>query len=524
VSPKLVRSQPGRSRLAAAAIVVLLTAFALSAVAMPATAAAEPNDTSPTLVSLTFDDGFASQVNAQRLLAQHNMKGTFFVPSGFIGLEGRLTIKQIQSIQADGNEIGGHTVNHLHLPMLDPAEQARQICDDRVALAQDGLTVTSFAYPFASLDPRTEEIVKHCGYNSARSEEGLSKEGTCETCSYGESIPPADPYAIRTATPVTRETTVSSIKQQIIDAQNHGGGWVPIAFHEICDNCSDMGMSVNDFAELLDWLDAQASQGISVVTVNHVIGGDVQNLVDGPIDQRPDGQLVNASLETPDVKGESNIKVQCWQRSSYGVNTATRARVPSAHTGGWAEQITIGSWSSGDQKLIIEEDSGACAPSVKPGQKFRVSASYTSTAPTRFVVFYRNSHGHWLYWTQSPEIAPSSEWRKSTWELPPIPSDARRLSFGLQLATVGTLTTDDYAMSLAPKPFPAWPLVGAAMLFAVLAPTVIYIGCGRIRSVRRQTSEYQVRKCQARKKVGAHRRADSATRQRAGIGHGDVRE
>src|SRR6185312_7764042 len=135
-----------------------------------------------------------------------------------------------------------------------------------------------------------------------------------------------------------------------------------------------MGMSVNDFAELLDWLDSQASQGISVVTVNHVIGGDVQNLVDGPVDQRPDGQLVNASLETPDVKGESNIKVQCWQRSSYGVNTATWARVLSAHTGGWAEQITMGSRSSGDQKLIIEEDSGAYAPSVEPGQTFPLRA------------------------------------------------------------------------------------------------------------------------------------------------------
>ena len=185
VSPKLVRSQPGRSRLAAAAIVVLLTAFALSAVAMPATAAGEPNDTSPTLVSLTFDDGFSSQVTAQRLLAQHHMKGTFFIPSGFIGLEGRLTLEQIKSIQDEGNEIGGHTVNHLHLPMLDPTEQARQICDDRVALARKGFTVTSFAYPFASLDPRTEEIVKDCGYNSARSEEGLSKEGACESCRSG---------------------------------------------------------------------------------------------------------------------------------------------------------------------------------------------------------------------------------------------------------------------------------------------------------------------------------------------------
>ena len=413
---------------------------------------ASPPSGATTVVSLTFDDGYASQINAQRLLAQHGMNGTFYVPSGFIGMDRRLTLAQIQAIQADGNEIGGHTVNHLHLPMLDPAEQARQICDDRVALAQNGLTVTSFAYPFASLDSRTEEIVKSCGYNSARSEEGLSKEGTCETCSFGESIPPADPYAIRTATPVTRETTVSSIKQQIIDAQRHGGGWVPIVFHEICDNCSDMAMSVNDFAELLGWLDAQVGKGTSVATVNQIIGGDVQNLVGGPVDQRPDGQLINGSLETPDVNGNANVKTQCWQRSSYGVNTATWARVPSAHTGGWAEQVTMGSRSSGDQKLIIEEDSGACAPSVKPGQTYALNAWYTSTAPTRFVVFYRNPQGGWVFWTQSNQTDPSTEWKQFSWQTPPIPADATRLSFGLQLASVGTLTSDDYQMVLDVAP------------------------------------------------------------------------
>ena len=142
---------------------------------------------------------------------------------------------------------------------------------------------------------------------------------------------------------MTSTTAVSSIEQQIIDAQGHGGGWVPIVFHEICDNCSDMAMSVNNFAELLGWLDAQVGKGISVATVNHIIGGDVQNLVGGPVDQRPDGQLINGSLETPDVNGRRQWQDQCWQRSSYGVNTATWARVPSAHTGGWAEQVTMGS-------------------------------------------------------------------------------------------------------------------------------------------------------------------------------------
>ena len=119
-------------------------------------------------------------------------------------------------------------------------------------------------------------------------------------------------------------------------------------------------------------------------------------------------------------------------------------RALGAH-GGWAEQVTIGSRSSGDQKLIIEEDSGACAPSVKPGQTFTLSAWYTSTAPTSLVVFYRKPEGGWVFWARSPQTDTSTEWKQFSWQTPPIPADATRLSFGLQLASVGTLTTDDYA-------------------------------------------------------------------------------
>ncbi len=71
-----------------------------------------------------------------------------------------------------------------------------------------------------------------------------------------------------------------------------------------------------------------------------------------------------------------------------------------------------------------------------------------STAPTRFVVFYRNSQGGWVYWTQSPHTDPSAEWKQFSWPTPPIPADAQRLSFGLQLASVGTLTFDDYEMTV----------------------------------------------------------------------------
>lgn len=480
-------------RLLTATAAAFLLANGACLLGLPARASAAPEiPPGATVVSLTFDDGFSSQYAASRVMAEHGMAGTFYVPSGFIGREGRLTLAQIQSMQEAGNEIGGHTLNHLHLPILDPDEQARQICDDRVDLSREGLRVTSFAYPFAAMDARTEQIVKRCGYNSARAEEGLSEEGSCADCPFGESVPPADPFALRTGTPVSPPLRLSSIEQQITDARVHGGGWVPIVFHEICDHCSDMAFGEADFAALLTWLGEQAANGVVVKTVNDVVGGDVQTLVNGPPTAvRPPGQLVNPSLEAadsrderrrPDVSGQS----ECWTRSGYGTNTSTWARVPSSHSGGWAEQVSVSSRSSGDQKLIIEQDTGSCAPEVKPGQRYTLSAWYTSTVGTRFVVFVRNAQGSWRYWTQSPSADASGDWTQFSWQTPPVPEGADRMSFGLQLAEVGTLTTDDYAMRLVPDAPPVWPIVGAVLAFVALAPTIGYVVWIRVRRLPRR--------------------------------------
>ncbi|MDQ0031463.1 peptidoglycan/xylan/chitin deacetylase (PgdA/CDA1 family) [Arthrobacter bambusae] len=461
-----------------------------------------PNNT---VVSLTFDDGFASVEAAGTALARHNMHGTFYIPTGLVDQPGRLTWTQIDALQAAGNEIGGHTVNHWHLDKLDQPEQARQICDDRVALAAHGLRVTSFAYPFDGFKAETETIVKNCGYNSARSEGGFV--GSCESvCPYAESSPADDPYKVRTASPVVTTTRLSDIEQQITDAATHGGGWVPLVFHDVCDACSDMAISPADFETLLNWIQSKAGSGMAVQTVAQVVGGNVQPVVSGPVDTRPPGQLVNSSLEVPADDGTgsaSAVDSQCWTSSGYGNNTASWARVTTAHSGGWAERVTMPQYTSGDQKLIIREDNGSCAPAVTPGQAYKISAWYTSSAPTRILVFYRISSGAWKYWAESPQSPPSSTWQQAEWQTPPLPPEATRLSFGLQLAAAGTLTTDDYALTAvnanggtAGEPAASIPLpsdsafgslAGGALLAMLVVPTLGFL-CWRRTTQKRVRS------------------------------------
>ena len=95
-----------------------------------------------------------------------------------------------------------------------------------------------------------------CGFTSARAGWELNIGASCgQTCA--ESIPPRNRWAVRTFKPVDVETSVADLQDQVLNALNHGGGWVPIMFHDICSNCGFYAMSTADLNAFLDWLATQ---------------------------------------------------------------------------------------------------------------------------------------------------------------------------------------------------------------------------------------------------------------------------
>ena len=147
-----------------------------------------PGAAGQTIVSLTFDDGTASQYWALNQLSSRNMTGTFYVNSARLGTSDYyMTWKQVHDLSNAGNEIGGHTADHYDLPNSDPAEAQRQVCDDRANLLSQGFAPTDFAYPYGNFNSSTEQMVASCGYNSART-----------SLVAPETNPPGDPYALRT--------------------------------------------------------------------------------------------------------------------------------------------------------------------------------------------------------------------------------------------------------------------------------------------------------------------------------------
>lgn len=395
------------------------------------------------IVSLNFDDCLASQLQAAAMLEARGMRGTFFVNSARLDMSGRLTLTQLRALRDAGHEIGGHTLSHPHLTSLTADEQRREICSDRVALLNAGFRVTSFAYPFGDKNSVTRQIVIDCNYNSARESGGLRTPGGSTSNPYGESVPPADAFAIRTHGSVQDTTSLDTLKAWVLNAENSGGGWIPIVFHHICAPCDppqQYAISPANLAAFLDWLAPRVSRGTTVALMDTVIGGALKPPVPWPSSQL----FQNPSLEA-DSNGDG--VPDCWQRGGFGTNTFTWTRTSDAQSGSWAQQVRITSYSSGDRKLISLQDSGTCAPAAVTGHRYRISAWYKSTTSVRFKAYYRDSTGAWDYWTQGPLLPAASSYTRAEWTTPGAPSAARRLSLGMSLDRVGTLTVDNFALT-----------------------------------------------------------------------------
>jgi peptidoglycan/xylan/chitin deacetylase (PgdA/CDA1 family) len=129
-------------------IVVPLVALGLLVGAAPAAA--------ETTISLTFDDGSGDQMAAEQILADHRLRGTFFVIPGRIGTTSRyMTWADVAAVYATGNEIGGHTLTHRDLTTLPSDEQREEICGARQDLLARGYPPAELRLPLRT--PRSDQ-------------------------------------------------------------------------------------------------------------------------------------------------------------------------------------------------------------------------------------------------------------------------------------------------------------------------------------------------------------------------------
>jgi peptidoglycan/xylan/chitin deacetylase (PgdA/CDA1 family) len=384
---------------ASLAVVFGATASALF-VAAPASAAAA------TVVSLTFDNGWGNQMTAAADMQAAGLTGTFYVPSGWIGLAGYMSLANLDTLKADGDEIGGKTVNNPDLTALTQsgtasgtAEAEREVCEGRNVLLADGFDVTDFAYPFADFIPADETVAEECGFNSARSVGSLADtqvDGcTYPGCPYAETIPPADPYSIRTPDDAEVTTTVAQLEADVTNAVNNGGGLLAFSFHQICDTTTagcdpTFSWSPTLFDQFVKWLASeQASGAISVETIQQVIGGAEQPAVT-TYPSVPAAPVGTQALTNPNLSDGLTITGSPTQVSStattpvtYSVTVSEGATPPTGSvivSDGNGNSCSITSLTAGSGSCVIDEPAAATPYTVTA--TYLGDANYPATLPT----------------------------------------------------------------------------------------------------------------------------------------------
>ena len=309
----------------------------------------------PVTVSLTFDDQYENLWTYGRpLLLSHNMQSTVYVITDDTnnGYSCCMSYAQLRTMQAEGNDIGGH--GRLHLNLTDPSttrdEKVADVCGSRTDLINNGIQdPQSFAYPFGAFNADAEDIVRQCGFLSSRAAGGISSSNTRPGPPWAETIPPRDPYAIRAIdVDANTDKKLSDMEAFVTAAAIHGGGWVPMVFHQVCDEADpDFSTCIGQYGvrdtvldQFMTWLEnagqtGGAPAGATVKTVAQVINaGDTTaptttiSCNGSPCSSSAYSSAVTVTLTATDNPGGSGV-----DKTYYTTDGSTPTTASTVYTG-----------------------------------------------------------------------------------------------------------------------------------------------------------------------------------------------
>jgi peptidoglycan/xylan/chitin deacetylase (PgdA/CDA1 family) len=120
-------------------------------------------------IIITFDDGYNDAYStALPILQSQEMRGVFYIVSGFLNTTHYITTDQMKALDVAGMEIGSHTVDHKNLAGMDRSAQEKELRDSKTSLESlIGKAVTAFCYPSGKYNTDTTELAKSVGYTTA---------------------------------------------------------------------------------------------------------------------------------------------------------------------------------------------------------------------------------------------------------------------------------------------------------------------------------------------------------------------
>ncbi|HKF78783.1 MAG TPA: polysaccharide deacetylase family protein [Candidatus Dormibacteraeota bacterium] len=123
-------------------------------------------------VILTFDDGYRDMfTTALPILHAHGFKAVSYVVSGFLNSPRYLTNEMVLEMEAEGIEIGAHTVSHADLTRISAPNLQHEVFDSKSELeALVGHPVLDFCYPSGKFNDAVVHTIQEAGFQTATTE------------------------------------------------------------------------------------------------------------------------------------------------------------------------------------------------------------------------------------------------------------------------------------------------------------------------------------------------------------------
>lgn len=196
------------------------------------------------IFSFTFDDvPISAATNGREILEKSGATGTYYVSLNIESSEDntdasiRRFIKEddIKTLFDNGHNIGCHTFNHLNLRQTSAAEAYKdcKINTDLLKKITNVASIDHFAYPFGMVSLSSKKALRN-------------KYKTLRTTDGGLNVGKTDMTHLRSVSLCSISFDKNTVLKAIDEAANKNA-WVIFFSHDINDNPSEWGTSVEDF-------------------------------------------------------------------------------------------------------------------------------------------------------------------------------------------------------------------------------------------------------------------------------------
>lgn len=245
---------------------VRLTLAGLAGMAAPtlklgglATFADKSNNYPKGVVSLAFDDTYASHADAARKMGQYAYPGTEYLIQSRVDTAGNLTTAQLRNMQDTyGWEVAAHAstdATHIDWTTQTTSWVETELTNMKTWQTNNNFPTDTFAYP---IGPFNSDLARRTRkqYTSARS-------------TYPWTNSPTQPHKHRLSAYVISTTTSLASAKIYVDRAAANGGWLLLMFHNlVAASPAGNDWLKSDFDSLVDYI---ASSGLPVVTVGEVV-------------------------------------------------------------------------------------------------------------------------------------------------------------------------------------------------------------------------------------------------------------